>query len=101
MVQDLGYLKESASQTAGPYVHIGLTPNFADINWLAVLVAMNLQMSFLTPPFGWALFFLKGVADTQDPTALFQADRIHPNEAAQPTMLDNVWPELRKLLAAR
>mgnify|MGYP006208005951 CR=1 FL=1 len=31
MVQDLGYLKESASQTAGPYVHIGLTPNFADI----------------------------------------------------------------------
>ena len=31
MVQSLGYLKESASQTAGPYVHIGLTPNFADI----------------------------------------------------------------------
>ena len=31
MVQGLGYLKESASQTAGPYVHIGLTPNFADI----------------------------------------------------------------------
>lgn len=33
-----------------------------DMVWLAVLVAMNLQMSFLTPPFGWALFFLKGVA---------------------------------------
>lgn len=31
MVQPLGYLKESASQTAGPYVHIGLTPNFAEI----------------------------------------------------------------------
>jgi acyl-CoA thioesterase-1 len=46
-------------------------------------------------------FFLKGVADTKDPTALFQADRIHPNEAAQATMRDNVWPELRKLLAAR
>ena len=30
--------------------------------WLAILVALNLQMSFLTPPFGWALFFLKGVA---------------------------------------
>jgi len=30
--------------------------------WLATLVALNLQMSFLTPPFGWALFFLKGVA---------------------------------------
>lgn len=32
MVQPLGYLKESASQTAGPYVHIGLTPNFVGIN---------------------------------------------------------------------
>lgn len=31
MVQSLGYLKESASQTAGPYVHIGLTPNFCGI----------------------------------------------------------------------
>ncbi|MDO9434084.1 MAG: arylesterase [Hydrogenophaga sp.] len=45
--------------------------------------------------------FLKGVADTPDPTALFQADRIHPNESAQATMRDNVWPELRKLLASR
>jgi len=32
MVQELNYLKETASQTAGPYVHIGLTPNFCDIN---------------------------------------------------------------------
>lgn len=31
MVQSLGYLKESASQTAGPYVHIGCTPNFSGI----------------------------------------------------------------------
>ncbi|MDQ6436249.1 protocatechuate 3,4-dioxygenase subunit alpha [Mesorhizobium sp. LHD-90] len=31
MVQKLDALKESASQTAGPYVHIGLTPNWADI----------------------------------------------------------------------
>ena len=43
-------------------------------------------------------FFLAGVADGANPTALFQADRIHPNEAAQPRMLDNVWPELRRLL---
>lgn len=33
-----------------------------DMVWLSIMVAMNLQMSFLTPPFGWALFFLKGVA---------------------------------------
>ena len=32
MVQPLNYLKESASQTAGPYVHIGCTPNFTGIH---------------------------------------------------------------------
>ncbi|MGR8965698.1 protocatechuate 3,4-dioxygenase subunit alpha [Rhizobium leguminosarum] len=31
-MQQLGYLKETPSQTAGPYVHIGLTPNFCDIS---------------------------------------------------------------------
>lgn len=46
-------------------------------------------------------FFLKGVADTTNPTALFQNDRIHPNESAQATMRDTVWPELRKLIARR
>jgi tripartite ATP-independent transporter DctM subunit len=30
--------------------------------WFAVLIAMNLQTSFLTPPFGFSLFYLKGVA---------------------------------------
>jgi len=29
--------------------------------WLAMLITVNLQSSFLTPPFGWALFYLKGV----------------------------------------
>ena len=33
-----------------------------DIIWLSMLVAMNLQTSFLTPPFGWSLFYLRGVA---------------------------------------
>jgi len=41
-------------------------PVFAgtDVNmvWLAMLVCLVLQTSFLTPPVGWALFFLKGVA---------------------------------------
>ncbi|WP_299934802.1 protocatechuate 3,4-dioxygenase subunit alpha [uncultured Nitratireductor sp.] len=32
MAQDLNRIKESASQTAGPYVHIGLTPNFCGID---------------------------------------------------------------------
>lgn len=43
-------------------------------------------------------FFLKGVADITDPTLLFQADRIHPTEAAHPIMLNNVWPTLKKLM---
>jgi len=43
-------------------------------------------------------FFLKGVADVPDVAGQFQADRIHPNEQAQPKMLANVWPELKKLL---
>ena len=39
----------------------------ADISpvWLGVMMAMNLQTSFLTPPFGWALFYIRGVAPEQ------------------------------------
>ena len=33
-----------------------------DLLWVAVLIALNLQTSFLTPPFGFSLFYLKGVA---------------------------------------
>jgi len=43
-------------------------------------------------------FFLKGIADVDESTKNFQADRIHPNEASQAIMLANVWPELKKLL---
>jgi acyl-CoA thioesterase-1 len=43
-------------------------------------------------------FFLKGVGDDPEPLKWFQPDRIHPNEAAQPRMLANVWPTLKKQL---
>ena len=43
-------------------------------------------------------FFLKGVGDDAEPLRWFQNDRIHPNEAAQPRLLANVWPELKKQL---
>lgn len=43
-------------------------------------------------------FLLRGVADAQDAAQLFQSDRIHPTEQAHPIMLDNVWPELKKLI---
>jgi len=36
-------------------------PEFSMV-WIAILIAMNLQTSFLTPPFGWSLIFMKGVA---------------------------------------
>lgn len=41
---------------------------------------------------------LAGVSDAPDADQLFQKDQIHPNEQAQPILLANVWPELRKLL---
>ncbi len=43
-------------------------------------------------------FLLKGIADASDPTALFQADRIHPKAEAHPQILANVWPVLKKML---
>jgi acyl-CoA thioesterase I len=50
---------------------------------------------------GLVPFMLAGVADVTNPadfTKLFQADRIHPTEAAHPTILNNIWPELQKQL---
>lgn len=43
-------------------------------------------------------FLLQGIADGPDPLALFQPDRIHPSAAAQPRILNNLWPALRPLL---
>ena len=40
-----------------------------DLVWFAVLIAMNLQTSFLTPPFGFSLFYLRGVAPEEVSTA--------------------------------
>ena len=37
-------------------------PEAAMVYWFTVLIAINLQTSFLTPPFGFALFYLKGIA---------------------------------------
>ena len=37
--------------------------------WLGVMIALNLQTSFLTPPFGFALFYLRGVTPTEVPTS--------------------------------
>lgn len=39
------------------FTHLGV-----DLLWIGILIAMNFQTSFLTPPLGFALFYLKGVA---------------------------------------
>jgi tripartite ATP-independent transporter DctM subunit len=63
--------------------------------WLGVMMAVNLQTSFLTPPFGFALFYLRGVA----PPELATADvyrGVVPFIALQLLMLVllSLWPEL-------
>ena len=37
--------------------------------WLALMFAINLQTSFLTPPFGFALFYLRGIAPSEIKTS--------------------------------
>ena len=44
-------------------LNMGITPI-----WLGVVIALNLQTSFLTPPFGFSLFYLRGVAPASLPT---------------------------------
>lgn len=45
-----------------PVVYPILVSYDFDLVWLGILLALNLQTSFLSPPFGFALFYLKGVA---------------------------------------
>lgn len=39
-----------------------------DLVWLGIILSINLQISFLTPPFGFALFYLRSVAPTEEKT---------------------------------
>lgn len=43
----------------------------------------------------WIEFFMEGIAFNEE---LLQADRIHPNAAAQPILLDNAWPIISSVL---
>jgi TRAP-type mannitol/chloroaromatic compound transport system permease large subunit len=47
--------------------HLGITGD--EMVWFGVMIAMNLQTSFLTPPFGFSLFYLRGVAPKEIPTS--------------------------------
>lgn len=63
--------------------------------WLGIMIAINLQTSFLTPPFGFALFYLRGVAPVELPTVDIYKGVI-PFIAIQVGMLIllALWPEL-------
>lgn len=45
----------------GPVIYAA-DPNIMPPEWITILIAVNLQTSFITPPFGFALFYLRGVA---------------------------------------
>ena len=63
--------------------------------WLGVMIALNLQTSFLTPPFGFALFYLRGVAPAEVTTGqIYQG--VAPFIGIQLIMLGLLayWPQL-------
>ena len=58
--------------------------------WLGIMIALNLQTSFLTPPFGFALFYLRGVAPESVPTnAIYKG--VVPFILMQLTLLIALW----------
>jgi tripartite ATP-independent transporter DctM subunit len=63
--------------------------------WLGVMIALNLQTSFLTPPFGFSLFYLRGVCPDSLPTAAIYRGVI-PFIAIQVLVLAllALWPQL-------
>lgn len=69
--------------------------------WLGVMIAVNLQTSFLTPPFGFSLFYLRGVCPPAVPTTALYLGAI-PFIAIQLLMLVAmaVWPALATWLPA-
>ncbi len=82
---------------APPLLMMGLDPV-----WLGVMMAINLQTSFLTPPFGFALFYLRGVAPESVRTADIYRGVV-PFIAAQIALLGILaaWPELATWLPSQ
>ena len=63
--------------------------------WLGVMIALNLQTSFLTPPFGFSLFYLRSVTPVSVPTTTIYRG-VLPFIGIQLTMLiiAYIWPEI-------
>lgn len=58
--------------------------------WLGIMIALNLQTSFLTPPFGFALFYLRGVAPSSLPTSAIYRGVV-PFIIIQLIVLGSLW----------
>ncbi len=70
-----------------------------DLVWIGILLAMNLQTSFLTPPFGFSLFYLKGVAPPEVTTAqIYRGVLPYLGIQLLFLVLLMVWPEIIYLL---
>ena len=63
--------------------------------WLGVMIALNLQTSFLTPPFGFALFYLRGVAPQEvKTTAIYRGVAPYIGIQLMLLVVLAIWPEL-------
>jgi len=67
----------------------------ADPVWLGIMIAVNLQTSFLTPPFGFALFYLRGVApDSVKTTQIYRGVLPFIGIQLLLLLLMSIWPNL-------
>ena len=63
--------------------------------WLGVMIAINLQTSFLTPPFGFALFYLRGVAsDSVETSAMYRGVMPFIMMQLMLLLMLSIWPQL-------
>lgn len=96
--QNLAAMTEQAQKAGARVLIVGVQvpPNYgADYTRSFEAVFPKVAKAHKVP---WVPSLLKGVGDGPDADTIFQADRIHPKAQAHPRMLDNVWPELAKLL---
>ncbi len=96
--KNLGAMTQAAKSSGAKVLLVGMQvpPNYGGA-YAASFVGLFARVA-KTEKVALVPFFLKGIGDTDDPTANFQPDRIHPNEQSQARMLANVWPELKKLI---
>lgn len=100
--ENLNAMTQTALKSGAKVLLLGMQipPNYgADYTkQFSASFAKVAKLNNKTNKVGLVPFMLKGVADSPDYIKLFQADRIHPTEAAHPRILANIWPELQKQL---